>query len=71
VGASPRASISLIKASRAHALLRGRGFVTLEDIRAVAFPILRHRLILSFEADAENVSTDEVVREILSQVEVL
>lgn len=70
VGGSPRATISLIRASKAHAFLRGRGFVTAEDIKAIAHPVLRHRLILTYEAEAEEMTTDNVVSEILNTVEV-
>lgn len=70
VGASPRATLSLLRASKAHAFLRGRGYVTLEDVKAIAYHVLRHRLILSYEAEAENVKSDEVIKDILSQVEV-
>lgn len=70
VGASPRATISLLRASRAHAFLRGRGYVTLDDVKAIAYHVLRHRLILSFEAEAENVKSDEIIKEILGEVEV-
>lgn len=70
VGGSPRASISLIRAAKAHAFLRGRGYVTAEDIKAVAYNVLRHRLILTYEAEAENVKSDQVIQEILSHVEV-
>ena len=70
VGGSPRASISLIRASKAHAFLRGRGFVTVEDIKAVIYKVLRHRLILSYEAEAENLTTDDIIKEIISAVEV-
>lgn len=70
VGGSPRASISLIRASKAHAFLRGRGYVTAEDIKAIAYSVLRHRLILTYEAEAENVKSDEIVKEILGTVEV-
>lgn len=70
VGGSPRATISLTRAGKAHAFVRGRGYVTVEDIRAVAYNVLRHRLILSYEAEAEGVSTDQVIRDILAQVEV-
>lgn len=70
VGGSPRASISLIRASKAHAFLRGRGYVTAEDIKAIAYSVLRHRLILTYEAEAENVRSDEIVKEILSTIEV-
>ncbi|MCB0363551.1 MAG: MoxR family ATPase, partial [Bdellovibrionales bacterium] len=70
VGASPRATINLTRAGRAHAFLRGRGFVTVEDIKAVAYNVLRHRLILTYEAEAEDVSSEEVIKELLSHIEV-
>jgi MoxR-like ATPase len=70
VGSSPRASIGLDKASRAHAWLRGKDFVDPDDVRAVAFAVLRHRLMLSYEAAAEGVSPDQVVAEIIKQVAV-
>ncbi|MFN3454561.1 MAG: AAA family ATPase [Pseudobdellovibrio sp.] len=70
VGGSPRASISLIRAAKAHAFLRGRGFVTVEDIKSIVYKVLRHRLILTYEAEAENLKQDDVIREILSAVEV-
>ncbi|PWU17009.1 MAG: ATPase [Bdellovibrio sp.] len=70
VGGSPRASISLIRAGKAHAFLRGRGYVTAEDIKAVAYNVLRHRLILTYEAEAENVKSDQVIKELLSHIEV-
>jgi MoxR-like ATPase len=69
-GASPRATINLILAARAHAFLRGRGFVTPEDIKAIGPDVLRHRLILSFEAEAEAVTADEVVQRVFDAVEV-
>ena len=70
VGGSPRASISLIRAAKAHAFLRSRGFVTVEDIKAIVYKVLRHRLILSYEAEAENMTSDDVIKEVLSVVEV-
>lgn len=70
VGGSPRATISLIRAAKAHAFLRARGYVTAEDVKAIAYSVLRHRLILSFEAEAEEIKSDEVVKEILSNIEV-
>ena len=70
VGGSPRASISLIRAAKAHAFLRGRGFVTVEDIKAVVYKVLRHRLILTYEAEAENLKQDDMIKEILSAIEV-
>jgi MoxR-like ATPase len=70
VGASPRATINLARAGRAHAFLRGRGFVTVEDIKAVAYNVLRHRLILTYEAEAEEVGSEEIIKELLSHIEV-
>lgn len=70
VGGSPRASISLIRAAKAHAFMRGRGYVTAEDVKAIAYNVLRHRLILTYEAEAENMKSDEVIKEILGQIEV-
>lgn len=70
VGASPRATISLIRAAKAHAFIRSRGFVTAEDVKAIAPMVLRHRLILSFEAEAEEIKADQVVKDLLSHVEV-
>ena len=69
-GASPRAGIYLIMAARAHAFLKGRGYVTPEDIKQIAPDILRHRIITTFEAEAEDVDTGEIVQRILDQVEV-
>lgn len=70
VGCSPRASISLIRAAKAHAFIRGRGYVTAEDVKAIAYNVIRHRLILSFEAEAEEITADQVVKEVLGQIEV-
>ena len=69
-GASPRASIYLIEAARAHAFLRGRGYVTPEDVKQLAPDVLRHRVITTYEAEAEEVTTDSIVRRILDHVEV-
>jgi MoxR-like ATPase len=69
-GASPRASLSLKQASKAHALLAGRYFVSPQDIKDIAHPILRHRLRLSFEAEAENLTTDDVISRILETLKV-
>lgn len=69
-GASPRASISLINASRAHAFIKGRGFVTPEDIKQMAPDVLRHRIITSYEAEAENITSDHVVQRILNYTNV-
>ncbi|TPV95817.1 MAG: MoxR family ATPase [Myxococcales bacterium FL481] len=69
-GASPRASIALFQASRAHAFLRRRGYVSPEDVKAVAPDVLRHRVILSYEAEAEGKSVEQIVRSILEHVHV-
>jgi MoxR-like ATPase len=67
-GASPRATIALAQASRAHAYLRGREFVSPDDVKAMAVDVLRHRVLLSYEAEAENVTSEEVIGRILSAV---
>ncbi len=69
-GASPRASISLAKAARSYAFLRGRGYVVPEDVRAIAHDVLRHRIGLTYEAEANNITADEIVSNILDKVEV-
>lgn len=69
-GASPRASISLARASRAYAFLNQRGFVIPEDIRAVCHDVLRHRIGLTYEAEANNITSDEIVSTILDKVQV-
>ena len=69
-GASPRASINLINAGRAHAFLKGRGFVTPEDIKQIAPDVLRHRIITTYEAEAENISSDHIVQRILDHTDV-
>ena len=69
-GASPRASIALFQAARAHAFLRRRGYVSPEDVKAVAPDVLRHRVILSYEAEAEGKTVEEIVRVILEHVHV-
>jgi MoxR-like ATPase len=69
-GCSPRASISLITAAKANAFINGQGYVSPDDIKAMAFPVLRHRLILSYEAEAEEVSPDDVVKQIINKVKV-
>jgi MoxR-like ATPase len=70
VGASPRGGIGLDKCSRAHAWLAGRDFATPDDIRAVVHNVLRHRLILSYEANADGITADHVIKEIVNQVAV-
>ncbi len=69
-GASPRASISLARAARAYAFLRQRGYVVPEDVRAVCHDVLRHRIGLTYEAEANNINADEIISEILDKVEV-
>lgn len=69
-GASPRATIALDRCGRARAWLQGRDFVTPDDIQAIAYDVLRHRLILSYEAEAEGVTTDQFIRELLRRVAV-
>ncbi len=69
-GASPRASINLARAARAHAFLRRRGFVTPEDVRSICPDVMRHRVIVSYEAEAEDMTSDEVIKKILDRIEV-
>lgn len=69
-GASPRASIFMAMAARAHAFLRHRGYVTPEDVKAVSQDVLRHRVVLSYEAEAEETSSEEIIRRLFERVEV-
>ena len=69
-GASPRGSISLASAAKAYAFMKRRGYVIPEDVRAVAMDVLRHRVGLTYEAEAENVTSEEVVSEVLNRVDV-
>ena len=69
-GASPRASIYLALAARAHAFIRGRGYVTPEDVKAIGMDVLRHRVITTYEAEAENVTSEEVLQRIFDVIEV-
>jgi MoxR-like ATPase len=69
-GGSPRASINLAKAARAYAFIKRRGYVVPEDVRAVAHDVLRHRIGLSYEAEATNVTSEEIVSKIINKVEV-
>jgi MoxR-like ATPase len=69
-GGSPRASINLAKAARAHAFLRRRGYVTPEDVRAIGMDVLRHRVLITYEAEAEEVTSEDVVTKVLNAVEV-
>jgi MoxR-like ATPase len=70
VGGSPRATINLTKSAKAHAFIKGRGFVTPEDVKAIAYDVLRHRILLTYEAEAEETKPDAVIREILNKIEV-
>ncbi len=67
-GASPRASIGLILAAKARALLQGRNYVSADDIDAMAYPVLRHRIILTFEAERRGISTDQVIKSLLEKI---
>jgi MoxR-like ATPase len=69
-GASPRASISLAMASKAHAFIKRRGYVIPEDVRAICPDVLRHRVAVTYEAEAEEITSEHVVAEILNSVEV-
>jgi len=69
-GASPRATIFLAEASRAHAFLRGRGYVTPDDVKAVGPDVLRHRVIATYEAEAEDIDSEAIVKRIFDQIEV-
>jgi MoxR-like ATPase len=69
-GASPRATIYLAQAARAHAFLQGRAYVIPEDVKAMAPDVLRHRVLLTFEAEAEDVTSDDVVAKILEAVDI-
>ena len=69
-GGSPRASISLALAARAYAFIKRRGYVIPEDVRAVAYDVLRHRIGLSYEAEANNMTSEEIINEVLNAVEV-
>nr|MBP7359762.1 MoxR family ATPase [Prevotella sp.] len=69
-GGSPRASINLAKAARAYAFIKRRGYVVPEDVRAVAHDVLRHRIGLTYEAEANNISSEEIVSKIINKVEV-
>ena len=69
-GASPRASIHLALAARAHAFLRHHGYVDPEDIKSVAMDVLRHRVIPTYEAEAEELTSEDLIQQVLEQVEV-
>lgn len=69
-GASPRASLWLILAGKAHAMMHGRGYVKPEDVQAIAFETLRHRILLTYEAEAEDITSDEIIKQILDTVKI-
>ena len=69
-GASPRASLWLILAGKAHALVNGRGYVIPEDINAVSYEVLRHRILLTYEAEAEEITSDYMIKQILSTIKI-
>jgi MoxR-like ATPase len=69
-GASPRATISLTLAAKAHAFLRHRGFVTPEDVKAIGLDVLRHRISLTYEAEAEELTTERIIQRVFERVEV-
>ncbi|MEK6578545.1 MAG: MoxR family ATPase, partial [Bdellovibrionota bacterium] len=70
VGASPRATIALARASRANAFMNHRGFVTPEDVKSIAYDVLRHRILVTFEAEADGVDSEQIIKKILEHVEV-
>ena len=70
VGVSPRATVNFAPASRVQAFFRGRDYVSADDVKTVAYPLLRHRLVLSYEAQAENITEDKVIRTLLQGIEV-
>jgi MoxR-like ATPase len=69
-GASPRATLYLTQAARAHAFIRGRGYVTPEDVKSVGMDVLRHRIIVTYEAEAENIAAEDIVQKRFDRVEV-
>ncbi|MFA6599414.1 MAG: MoxR family ATPase [Candidatus Omnitrophota bacterium] len=69
-GASPRASIMLILAAKAHAFLRGRGYVTPDDVKQIAMDVMRHRVLVTYEAEAEEITSENIIQKIFDQVEV-
>ena len=69
-GGSPRASIALTRAAKAHAFLRHRGYVTPEDVKAIGLDVLRHRVLVTYEAEAEEIDAEEIARQIFDHVEV-
>ena len=70
-GASPRATLSLAAAARAHAFLEGRGFVTPDDVKALGPDVLRHRVLLTYEAEAEGITVEQVIEQVFQNVRTL
>ena len=69
-GASPRATLALTTASKAHAFVRGRGYVTPDDVKQIAYDVLRHRLLITYEAEAEEMTSEDIIAKILDNIEV-
>jgi MoxR-like ATPase len=69
-GGSPRATIFLAQAARAHAFLRGRGYVTPDDVKAIGYDVMRHRVIVTYEAEAEGLDSESVLKQIFDHIEV-
>lgn len=70
LGASPRASVAVLNASKAYAAIRGRDFVTPEDVKVVCLPALRHRVVLTPEREMEGVGVDQVIKQIVDKIEI-
>ena len=70
VGASPRATIFLLRTAMAYAFLQGRGYVIPDDIKRIAADVLRHRIVVSFEAEAEDISSDHIIQQVLNRVNI-
>ena len=69
-GASPRATINLTLAAKAYAFIQGRGYVTPQDVKSIGLDVLRHRVIVSYEAEAEDMTSEDIVKKIFDQIEV-
>jgi MoxR-like ATPase len=69
-GASPRATICLTLAAKAHAFIKGRGFVTPQDVKSIGMDVLRHRVILTYEAEAEEMTSEDIIQKIFDTIEV-
>ena len=69
-GASPRATINIVRAAKARAFTEGRGYITPEDVRYIGADVLRHRIILTYEAEAEELNTEEVINRLFEKIEV-